>query len=349
MKKVHAVLLIIILCALMTLTLFSCNNNDDEQDKNQSSEQSSLQSTEQTSSQTISRDSTSTQSQQDLDKDTEATVSTEDTDVDDDTDYSDTQTGAVVQQHVPTLIDTAYFDFEYYEQYENEMKGWGQGVHVDELNRPTGATQYQDLYGDEHGTYFIHPTQEDVTGTKVMYITFDEGYENGYTPVILDALKEYDCPSVFFVTLSYVKSNPELIQRMIDEGHAIGNHSVSHPQMPSLTSENVANEIVMLHNYMVEEYNYQMTLFRPPEGAWSTRTLEITKDLGYTTVFWSYAYRDWEVDNQMGVEEAFPKVSEACHDGAIYLLHAVSEDNAEMMGDLIQYWRAEGFELKLLD
>lgn len=226
--------------------------------------------------------------------------------------------------------------------FENVKKGWGQGKNVDKDNRPTSCNEYQTKYG-EHDALFIMPKDK-----KTMYLTFDEGYENGYTTKILDALKEKDCKAVFFVTLPYVEQNPDLIKRMIDEGHTVGNHSVHHKSLPTLKPVEIISEITELHNYMVENYNYQMTLFRPPMGEWSTQTLVITKKLGYKTVFWSYAYLDYDVNNQMGVEKAFPKVTGAAHNGAIYLLHAVSKDNAQMMGDLIDNFKENGYKIELL-
>lgn len=225
------------------------------------------------------------------------------------------------------------------EQLDNESIGWGQGVRVDELNRPVTCDPAQSKY-EENGGLFIMPADE-----KKMYLTFDEGYEAGYTGQILDALKEKDAKGVFFVTLPYVKANPELVQRMIDEGNIVGNHSARHKVMPTLTIEECVSEIAELHNYMVENFNYQMTLFRPPEGKYSTRTMQIAKDMGYKTVLWSFAYKDYDTANQMGVDLAFPKVTKMAHPGAIYLLHAVSKDNADMMGDLIDYFRGEGYEL----
>lgn len=243
----------------------------------------------------------------------------------------------------PTAIEVMETDLTTdYAEYENESKGWGQGIPVNEENRPISCDIYQEKYG-EYGGVFIMPADE-----KKMYLTFDEGYENGYTPIILDALKEKNCPAVFFVTLPYVKSHPDLVQRMIDEGHIVGNHSVRHKQMPSLSAQEQIEEIAGLHNYMVENFNYQMSLFRPPEGVWSTRTMYIASQLGYKTILWSYAYADWDPQKQLGVETAFPKVSKAAHNGAVYLLHAVSKDNSEMLGDLIDYWRDEGYSLEPL-
>lgn len=228
-------------------------------------------------------------------------------------------------------------------ELESEKKGWGQGKQVDEENRPITCNQYQVKYA-EYDALFIMPKEE-----KKMYLTFDEGYENGYTEKILDTLKEKDCPAVFFVTMPYAKGNPELIKRMIDEGHVVGNHSVHHKSTPTLTVEEQVKEIVELHNYMVENYSYQMSLFRPPMGEWSTQSLSVTKQLGYKTVFWSYAYVDWDPEAQMGVDKAFPKVTEAAHNGAIYLLHAVSKDNTEMLGDVIENFRTAGYSLEKLE
>lgn len=226
--------------------------------------------------------------------------------------------------------------------YENEKKGWGQGRQVDKSNRPTSCNIYQEKYG-EYGAMFIMPKDE-----KKMYMTFDEGYENGYTTKILDTLKEKECPAVFFITMPYAKKNPDLIKRMIDEGHVVGNHSVHHKSTPTLTVEEQVKEIVDLHNYIVENYNYEMTLFRPPMGEWSTQSLYVTQQLGYKSVFWSFAYADWDQEKQIGVEKAFPRVTEAAHNGAIYLLHAVSKDNAEMLGDVIDNFRESGYSLEKL-
>ena len=182
--------------------------------------------------------------------------------------------------------------------------------------------------------------------SKTMYLTFDEGYENGYTAKILDTLKAKKCSAVFFVTMPNVKQNPDLVRRMIDEGHIVGNHSVNHKSMPTLSTETAAQEIIGLHNYVKENFGYEMTLFRPPMGEWSTRTLEIANRLHYKTILWSYAYLDYDVNNQMGVDKAFPKVTGSAHNGAVYLLHAVSKDNAEMLGDVIDAFRADGYTLK---
>ncbi len=241
----------------------------------------------------------------------------------------------------PANTQPAEIDVEALSCLDNTKKCWGQGKNVDETNRPTGCLQYQGLYGD-YDAYFIGEQEKNI------YLTFDEGYENGYTSQILDTLKEKEVSAVFFVTYDYCDRNPDLVKRMIQEGHVVGNHSWSHPSMPTIDVEEAADEILKLHDYVKENFSYEMTLFRPPMGEFSEQTLALTQQLGYKSVFWSYAYEDWDPDNQMGAEAAFEKTTAAEHEGAIYLLHAVSKDNAEILGDLIDDMRANGYTLKAL-
>ena len=219
---------------------------------------------------------------------------------------------------------------------ENQTKGWGQGKDVDDANRPTSCLTFQQKY-EKYDAYFIGENQKNV------YLTFDEGYENGYTEKILDVLKEKNCPAVFFVTMPYVKENPDLIRRMIDEGHVVGNHTVNHPSMPSVSVSEAKEEIAGLHDYVLQNFNYQMTLFRPPRGEWSERTLALTQQLWYSSVFWSFAYRDWLTDDQPAQSTALQKTVASAHNGAIYLLHAVSSTNTAILGDFIDGVRAQGY------
>lgn len=223
-----------------------------------------------------------------------------------------------------------------------KKNGWGQGTQVDENNRPTSCTQFQEKYG-QYDAVFIKENNQDV------YLTFDEGYENGFTAKILDVLKEKKAPAVFFVTYDYVKRNPDLIKRMIAEGHVVGNHSYNHPSMPSVSLEKAAEEITKLHEYVKENFGYTMTLFRPPMGEYSEQTLALTKELGYQTVFWSFAYKDWDPKNQPEEEKSLQKTVDACHGGAVYLLHAVSETNTNILGRFIDGVREKGFVFKALE
>lgn len=248
---------------------------------------------------------------------------------------SDHNTGKL---DTPAMAGTAAIDYSALSALDNTKNGWGQGNEVDDENRPTSCLSFQNTYKD-YDAYFIGDD------TKSIYLTFDEGYENGYTSQILDVLKEKKCPAVFFVTMPYVKENPDLIRRMIDEGHTVGNHTVNHPSMPTVSLETAANEITELHDYVQKEFNYTMTLFRPPMGEWSEQTLALTKALGYKTVFWSFAYRDWETDNQPDVAAGLEKTTSCLHNGAIYLLHAVSSTNTTILPDFIDTVRARGFTL----
>ncbi len=222
-----------------------------------------------------------------------------------------------------------------------KKNGWGQGTQVDENNRPISCIQFQEKYG-QYDAVFIKEKNQD------FYLTFDEGYENGYTAKILDVLKEKKAPAVFFVTYDYAKRNPDLIKRMIAEGHVVGNHSYNHPSMPTISLEKAAEEITKLHDYIKENFGYTMTLFRPPMGEYSEQTLALTKELGYQTVFWSFAYKDWDPKNQPEEEKSLEKAVDASHGGAVYLLHAVSETNTNILGRFIDGVRGKGFEFKAL-
>lgn len=223
---------------------------------------------------------------------------------------------------------------------ENENRGYGPGK-TSGGARPPYAQAEQKTYSD-FGANFIAPDN------GCIYLTFDCGYEyQNLTASILDTLKEKNVKAVFFITMSYAMKNPALVQRMIDEGHTVGNHSNSHREMPELTVDEMAWEVMSLHTYVLEHFGYEMTLFRPPTGAFSTRSLATVQSLGYKTVHWSFAYVDWDPDNQPDAATALNKITSSHHSGAIYLLHAVSETNAAVLGDVIDSFQAQGYELKL--
>ncbi len=189
----------------------------------------------------------------------------------------------------------------------------------------------------------------DTTGEKIIYLTFDCGYENGCTEKILNTLKEKEVTAAFFVTLSNVKQNPELIARMINDGHIVGNHSDTHPNFSKITRTQMAKEIENLDNYLREHFGYSSPFFRFPEGACSESALELVQSVGYTSVFWSSAYADWDISNPKGKQYAFDTVTSRLHPGCVLLLHAVSQDNADALGDIIDYAKAQGYEFKSLE
>ena len=180
---------------------------------------------------------------------------------------------------------------------------------------------------------------------KRLWLTFDEGYENGCTADILDTLKEKNVRAVFFVTYDYCKRNPELVRRMIAEGHTVGNHTWSHPSLPDCSPDELYSELSLLHDYVKKEFGYEMYVMRPPMGEFSERVLACAKDLGYTTVLWSFAYPDWDVNNQPDKDAAFKKITGKTHNGAVYLLHAVSETNSAILGDVLDFWKDSGYSV----
>lgn len=182
------------------------------------------------------------------------------------------------------------------------------------------------------------------TGKKEITLTFDCGYEyENLTESILDTLKEKGVHAVFFVTMDYVEDNAGKVRRMIDEGHTVGNHSTTHPDFSQCSSEEIEDEIFTLHDYVKENFGYDMEYIRFPEGSFSERALAVTQALGYRPVFWSFAYADWDTSNQKSPEEALAAVTAGMHRGAVPLLHAVSKTNSEILGEYIDTMRSEGY------
>ena len=182
------------------------------------------------------------------------------------------------------------------------------------------------------------------TEEKVLYLTFDCGYENGYTSKILDTLKEKNVNATFFCTLPQVKENPELIKRMITEGHIVGNHSVTHPSFAEISTEQMSQEVRGMEEYLQTEFDYSEPYFRFPKGEYSEVALNKINELGYTCVFWSLAYADWDLNNQKGKDYAYEKVVSRLHPGAVILLHSVSPDNANALSDIIDEARRQGYK-----
>ena len=216
--------------------------------------------------------------------------------------------------------------------------GYGQGTAVDDKNRPVDAVQFNSRFGDLDAFAL---SEDD----KRIIITFDQGYENGYTAKILDTLKAKNVQAVFFLTGPYAKTETALVKRMINEGHILGNHGMTHASLPTLSDEDAKKEIMSLHNYVMNNYGYQMQYFRCPCGEYSEQALETVKECGYKTLFWSSAYVDWNTNSQPSPAEGLKKLTDAAHGGEILLLHSVSATNAEILGDLIDNFRAKGFKV----
>ena len=233
-------------------------------------------------------------------------------------------------------------DFDAISQLSAEAHGWGHGGPVDERNRSHGALLFQQRYS-HLGGHFIKPDSERI------YLTFDQGYEYGFTPMILDTLKDKNVPAAFFLTMHFAREHPDLVQRMVDEGHLIANHSTRHRNFPNMTLQDAMDDVMELHNFVKDNWGIEMTYFRFPEGSFSEQTLALLQSLGYKSVFWSFAYRDWETDNQPLTIDAINLMTTRAHPGGIYLLHSVSRTNAEVLGKVIDLLRGDGFELARLD
>ena len=213
---------------------------------------------------------------------------------------------------------------------------WGPGGPRDEKNRSQGAI----LYNQKYGKYDALFLAED---KPVVYMTFDEGYENGLTPAFLATLKEKGVKGLFFVTYDFANRQPELIQQIIAEGHVLGNHSWSHKNYSTLSPKEAAEDLMKLHDYVKENFGYEMKYFRFPSGNFNEQTLAVVQSMGYKSVFWSYAYKDWLTDDQPEAADSEEKLVKAVCPGNIYLLHAVSSTNAQIMGSFIDRVRDAGF------
>ena len=184
---------------------------------------------------------------------------------------------------------------------------------------------------------------------KIIYLTFDEGYEAGYTEEILKILKENDVKAAFFLTAHYVNTEEDLVKQMIDEGHIIGNHTVNHKSMPTLTEEEIKQEVMDLHQSVYEKFGYEMKYIRPPKGEFSEKTLMVTNALGYKNVMWSFAYEDWNEEKQPDENQAKEKILNNLHNGEIMLLHGNSKTNTNILDSMIKEIKNRGYEFKSLD
>ncbi|MFR5874896.1 MAG: delta-lactam-biosynthetic de-N-acetylase [Eubacterium sp.] len=212
---------------------------------------------------------------------------------------------------------------------------WGPG-NITDHQQPADPVSLQDNFADLDARWLL-------SDEKSICLTFDEGYENGFTPTILDTLKEKKVSAVFFVTYDFAKENPDLIKRMIDEGHIVGNHTYRHYTMDEQSQDVQREEVTYLHNYIKDNFNYTMSYFRFPKGEFSEQSLGVVRELGYKSVFWSYAYADWDPESQPNADEALQNICESTHPGEIMLLHAVSQTNADILAAVIDDVRQQGY------
>ena len=189
------------------------------------------------------------------------------------------------------------------------------------------------------------------TTQKVIYLTFDSGYENGSTEKILDTLKKHDAPAAFFLVGNYIEKNADLVRRMVDEGHIVGNHTMHHYDMSKISDKAAfEKELKDLEAVFTSVTGKEMPkYYRPPQGIYSEQNLQMAKELGYQTVFWSLAYVDWNNDAQPTAQQAFDKLLPRTHNGAVVLLHSTSATNAEILDQLLTKWEEQGYTFRSID
>ena len=224
-----------------------------------------------------------------------------------------------------------------------ETGSWGLSFRT-EGQPPVGNVGIQELA--KYDAAYIGNTNE-----KVLYLTFDAGYENGCTEKILDVLKKHEITAAFFLVGNYIEKNADLVRRMVDEGHIVGNHTMHHYDMSNLSDKTAfAKELTDLEDLFREITGKELPkYYRPPQGTYSAENLKMAQELGYKTVFWSLAYVDWNNDSQPTREQAFQKLLPRTHNGAVVLLHSTSATNAEILDELLTKWEGAGYTFQTID
>lgn len=224
-----------------------------------------------------------------------------------------------------------------------ETKNWGLGGFKSQGQQPTGTASVEEM--KKYNAYYMGSADE-----KVIYLTFDCGYENGNTEPILDALKKHNAPGTFFVVGHFLESAPEMVKRMVAEGHAVGNHTYHHPDMARISDEvQFKKELESVSEKFKEIIGKDIeTYYRPPQGKYNINNLKMADKFGYKTFFWSLAYADWNQNSQPSRETAMSKLTERIHPGAVVLLHNTSKTNGEVLDDLLTKWEEMGYTFKPL-
>ena len=244
---------------------------------------------------------------------------------------------AVTRSNTIEIIETSNI-----KQISNKKICWGIKKN-NEHQQPDVGSANQKILEENNGICLGNKDK------KIIYLTFDNGYEAGYTNQILDVLKKNEVKATFFITAHYLNTAPELVQRMIDEGHIVGNHTVNHKSMPEITDEEIKEEVMKLHQAVYEKFGYEMKYIRPPKGEFSERTIIATNNLGYQHMMWSFAYVDWDEQKQPDEEKAKKTILDNLHNGEIMLLHGNSKTNANILDSIIKEIKLQGYEIKSLD
>lgn len=228
------------------------------------------------------------------------------------------------------------------ERLSNKKIGWGLKRGNNNQQPDVGSTNKKIL--DKYEGIYMGNADK-----KYVYMTFDLGYEAGYTSKILEVLKQNNVKATFFITANYLNTEEKLVKQMIDEGHIVGNHTVNHKSMPSCNLETIKKEMMDLHTAVYNKFGYEMKYMRPPKGEYSEKTVAYTNTLGYKTVMWSFAYDDWDETKQGREAYGKKKILDNVHNGEIMLLHATSKDNANILDEVIKEIKNKGYEFKNID
>lgn len=252
---------------------------------------------------------------------------------------------------LPSLEQLTYLvsDADNERGLDTQKHDFGFGVATGGKAHATSVANQQRF--DSYGTNALAWDNKTAESEKVLYLTFDCGYKyEDLIERILATLEEKDVPAAFFCTMQYLKTAPQDVVSMIEAGHIVGNHSVTHPSnSASLSREELAKELLGVENYLRERFGYSSKYFRFPGGVHSENAIDLVDSVGYRAVFWSLAHTDWDPQNQPGVEKSFETVTSRLHTGAVILLHSTSPDNADILADFIDYARAQGYTFKSLD
>lgn len=242
-------------------------------------------------------------------------------------------------------IKSSLKEKEAYDAYKNDKLAW----YIKRSNNHEKSGCDDTLNLRDYGAYYLDENAVN-GGEKVIYLTFDCGYDNGLTEQMLDVLKKHQAPACFFVTQTYIRDNIELVKRMKEEGHNVGNHTITHPCMTDISYEEIVHELSGCADYMQEATGYVMDpYFRPPCGEYSARVLMIARDMGYQTIFWSMAYKDYDVNDQPGSDYVVEHFIKYHHNGAIVLMHNVSSSNATALDTVLTNLEQEGYRFGNLD
>ena len=241
-----------------------------------------------------------------------------------------------------SVLTSGQVNSENFEQLSNKKIEWGI-KRADNHEQPDVGSTNKKIMDEYKGLYLGNKDK------KYIYLTFDLGYEAGYTSKILEVLKNNNVKATFFITAHYLNTQEALVKQMIEEGHIVGNHTVNHKSMPSCSLDTIKTEVMDLHSAVYEKFGYEMKYMRPPKGEYSEKTVAYTNTLGYTTVMWSFAYDDWDEKKQGREEYGKKKILDNVHNGEIMLLHATSKDNSNILDEVIKKIKDMGYEFRNID